>query len=399
MLGRDIKIKIDGGNDQAFFPGAPIHGNVSYRATANDRLTAVNLDLRGVIRVSPTKKGTNAAANLSKPQTEHVELFHIMEKIVLEPIWTERRTLTWSFTIVLPEFTGPDRSNNVYTDAGNPLFEEMPHPLPPSMGSDQSNEVEIVYHMFAVAKRSFRGYGATEQLQEAPVVHNIPSLLYCPDPHVDSDSPILTTHKEWELVSAAQKPRRFSLKPSSTNSSLEQGQGGGPPPVVEVKIPASVILGKPVGVALSVSTETATKSSQVILRSLSAYLRALTHRRTAKTPYNPALTEIRTKKLGGELSRGNAVLGTSGITQLFSTDALGSWPPTFRSYSVSRAYELVIEAAVAKGKEEFKREFTEEVEVSGTLSEHDAARRASVAPPALPVLGPRADEPLPGYDD
>ena len=185
MLGRDIKIKLDGGNDQTFFPGAPIHGTLTYKASANDRLTSGNLDLRGVIKVSPTKTGRSAAANEGKTQTEHVELFHMFEKILQEPIWTERRTLSWNFTMVIPEFTGQDRSSMVFADAENPLFEEIPHHLPPTLGRDQSDEVQIIYHMYVVAKRSFRGYGATEELQEAPVVDNIHNLLCFPDPHSD----------------------------------------------------------------------------------------------------------------------------------------------------------------------------------------------------------------------
>ncbi|KAI4143729.1 MAG: hypothetical protein LQ340_006893 [Diploschistes diacapsis] len=400
MLGRDCKIKIDGGNDQAFFPGAPIHGIITYKASANDRLQSVNLDLRGVIRVSPTRKGSSAAANEGKPQTEHVELFHIMERILAEPIWTERRTLNWHFTIVLPQLTGPDRSHGLYADAGNPLFEEMPHPLPPSMGPDQSSEVEIAYNMYAVAKRSFRGYAETEQLQEAPVVDNISSLIYYPDPPAVVGDHISTVEKRWELVSAVPKPRKFSLKSSSTSSTLDSGAGGGPPTIVEVRIPTVVVLGELVNVALVRPSDPdggETSSASVAFKSLSASLHALTHRRTTKIAYKPELTEICTKKLGTDTARGLVTLGSTVLCSRFSTVVIKAWPPTFKSYNVSRMYDLVIEVALMQGKHEFKTQFTEEVEVVRKLNHADSARRGCVAPPALLPLGPPGDEALPAY--
>ncbi|MCJ1333000.1 hypothetical protein MMC10_009694 [Thelotrema lepadinum] len=400
MLGRDIKIKLDGGNDQAFFPGAPIHGTLTYKASADDRLTSVNLDLRGVIKISPTKTGRSAAANEGKTQTEHVELFHMFEKILPEPIWTERKAWNWNFTMVIPEFTGQDRSSMVYADTGNPLFEETPHHLPPNMGRDQSSEVQILYHMYAVAKRSFRGYGAAEELQEAPVVDNIHSLICFPDPPLPSSSPMTSTEKEWELIPTAPKPRRFSLKPSSTSNSLEQGAAGGPPTVVSAIIPTQLFLGEPINVTLQLSSrsdEEDRPSIPVLYKQMAASLRALTHRRTTKVPHNSQLTETNTKKLGSDMNKATPALSSEPVSISFWTAAVKDWPPTFKTYCVSRIYELIVEVVVFKGKEEFKTQFEVEVEVMRKLSEEDRVRRTSVAPPSLPVLGPRGDEELPGY--
>ena len=398
MLGNSLKIKLDGGNDQVFFPGAPVHGTLVYKASGNDRLMSLNLDLRGVIKVSPTKKGSSAAANEGKTETEHIELFHIFEKILPEPIWTERKTLTWDFTIVIPKLTGQDRSEGVYTDSGNPLFEETPHPLPPSLGRDQSSEVQIVYHMYAVAKRSFRGYGAAEELQEAPVVDKIHNLLCFPDPPLPVNGAIETVEKEFELASTAPKSRRFSLKPSNTNSSFEQG--GGPSTVVTAKLPTQIFLGESIPISLYLRSEDGQgngTSLRVLYKQMTASLRALTHRRTAKIAYDPNLTETRSKKLGVDSNKDRPELGSEAMSITFPTNVVQDWPPTFRSYSVSRIYELVVEAVVLRGKEEFKPQFVIEIEVMRKLGEEDRIRRMSVAPPSLPPLSPRQDEELPGY--
>ena len=402
MLGRELRIKLDGGNEQTFWPSAPVHGILTYKASGNDRLTSVSLDLRGVIKVSPSKTGSSAAGNAKRPQTEHIELFHIFEKILPEPIFTEGRTLTWTFTIVLPDFTGPDRSNDVYVDSGNQLFEEMPHRLPPSLGADQSGEVEIVYHMYAVAlRRGIRGYGLTEQLQEAPVVYNLPSLLYYPDPPVNVDESIPKVDQEWELVPIIPKQGRFSLKRSATRDSTNLAMSQSLVKTMNVKSPAMIVIGKNINIVLSIpaaeDAERSASASQIPLKTLSVSLRALTHRRTRDTPHTPALTETLVMKLGPELSKGYRLTSESPLSLSVHTDAVSTWPPTFKSYSVARTYELVIEATISKGKESFKSLFATEVEVFRKLGHQDLERRESATLPELPALGPRGDEALPAY--
>ena len=387
IFARKLRIKLYGGNDQTFYPGAQVAGLVEYKSPSDDKISSLTIDLRGVTKILP-RKG-------SQIREEHIELFHITEILLSQPMLIElRKPYTWSFTFTLPFQTGRDLSGK-YTDRANPLFEEQPHSLPPSLGSDQSEDVRIEYQMYAVAKRPFRGVATVQDLQQTPVVHNIESLRYTPE--VSSFEPEAAQLQRQVLQISPSRTRKFSLKGS--------GVKGQPLPGLTIAafIPSMVALGKDISIRYVVENDTNSDNTEECRRLqryspklISLSLRASTYRRTASTSYTSLLAENKVQKLGINPADVNSPVESS---TTFSTKAVNEWPPSFKSYSISRAYVLLLDIAITDGKQDFEAEFEMPVTaIKFVATEILAARIASAVPPALPYRGPRdEDEELPPY--
>ena len=392
-LTRQVRIKLDGGNDQIFFPGASVSGVVEYRSPAMDLLMSLNLVIRGVSKTF--------ALPGPKSYQEHVELFHVAEVLLPAPLRAAARTTyTWDFSFVLPMLTGPDRSSNVYLDAANPMFEEHPHALPPSMDSDQSKATQIQYHMYAVASRSCTGSLSVSQSWEQPVVFNIDNVRYLPDVHAPPAEPPQRLERPFRVLLPAGRQRQL-LSPSLSDT----GQSY----MLVAHMPTSLVLGQELLVHLQVLPFQSNlpeaggcdspKAEMVAVASLD--LHAYTHRRSAKHRHSTELTEVRAVPL--PIRPGSAVIALrSGRQDLgFRTLKYQSWPPSFKSYSVSRSYSLNLEVEVEYENQHRRLRFDAPVRVVRKVSREAALARARShePPPPLPFLGPRQEgEELPPYE-
>ena len=389
MFKRKLRISLYGGNEQTFYPGAQVAGKVELKSPSDDKISSLTVDLRGVTKILP-RKG-------SQTREEHIELFHITEVLVSQPMFIEpRKPYSWNFTFALPFETGRDLSGK-YKDGENSKFEEKPHSLPPSLLSDQSEEVRIEYQMYAVAKRPFRGVAMARDLQQVPIVHNIESLRYTPEV-LSAESDVTREHSHTFQVYPPKK-RKLSLKNPASVASAQQH------PVrfmITASVPPMISLGEDVSVRYSLRhytnlgmVEGPEKLQYYAHKSMSLSLRVNTHRRTALDPHIPSLTETKSKKLVIRPTAG----GSPQDSAKFSTKEITDWPPSFKSYSIARTYDLLLEITVTDGKQDFEAKFETPVTIvkrvaTGTL----AARMASDVPPALPHMGPRGeDEELPPY--
>ena len=393
VFNRRIRIQLDGGNDRTFFPGALVSGVVEYVSITQDVLKSLNLVFRGVSKVLP-KRG-------SKTGQEHIELFHMAQVLVSHPLRiVPRKSYTWDFTFVMPLHTGPDRLN-IYTDSGNALFQEQAHPLPPHLDSSQSEAVRIEYHMYAIASRACNGTFAASQWEE-PVVCNIDSVRCMPDVHNLQDRPVQSLERMIDVFPTIK--RRFSL-----GSSIQANASQLPlrSLTLVIDVPSVIALGDMIQISLRARSATAIDSTVSIVpcasvQLISTALVSCTYRRTAKISHNDSLTESKTKVLGAFKSVGMLPFDSLTQVRLFPTCSVQSWPPSFKSYSISRSYFLVVEVVVVCEKRETVAKFETPVEVVHAVAHETAlARRESHAPPPpLPFQGPRdeSDE-LPSYED
>ena len=387
---RRVRIKLFGGNDQTFYPGAQVAGLVEYKSPSDDKLFSLVIDFRGVTKVLP-RKG-------SKIREEHIELFHITEVLLSQPISIEqRKPYTWGFTFTLPFQTGRDLSGK-YSGGSTLLFEEQPHDLPPSLGVDQSKEVRIEYQMYAVAERPLGGVGVYRERHPALAVDNIESLRYTPE--IPSSEPEVAQEYRQDVKVYPLKKRKFSFKDSDMADYSQQ-------PSARFTIVTSVLptiaLGDDIPILYTIhhsmglgNIEEAGRPNHYTHKLMSLTLRAHTHRRTALTPHTSSLTETKAKRFTLEQGSGDALQGFSAN---FSTKAITDWPPSFKSYSIARAYNLLLEITVTDGKQDFEVKFETPVNVVKCASRETlAARIASTVPPLLPYTEPRReDEELPPY--
>ena len=402
MLTHSIRIRLGGGNNQVLHPGQVLSGVVEYKAPAGERLVSVNIDFRGVTKIMP-KKGAKHI------DIEYIELFQMGEVLQREPLFVERgKKYEWRFTFVLPTLTGPDRRQGFYEDSADTHFELDRHTLPPSIEPDTTPETKIEYNIYVVAKEQFQGQGIPqiENIQTRPVVDVLDHLRLRPDLEWIPDADPHVLEKSFDLMAEpALTRRRFSLTPGhaaaaarnnsvASIASASQGQGQGKPFSLVAKISATIIPGTDIDVALSIQLpEGSSDTSFYTHKATTLALEALTYRRTTKTPYSPALTLTSTTKFDArKAARALALHPAPPLLHRFGTDALRSLPPTFKSYSLARAYQLHLSVALAVDRKDFEVTWTVPVQLLHRTSEDQVLqRRISNAPPPpapLPDLLP-----------
>lgn len=390
-LNHSVRIRLRGGNNQILYPGQHVAGTVEYKGPTGERLQSVTIDFRGMTKIIPRKGAQHI-------DTEFIELFHMGEKLLQDAILiVSGKKYVWDFSFELPTLTGPDRSQGIYQDDGDAHFDTHVHTLPPSINSDTTPETKVEYKLYAVAhEMSYVGIGRVptvsntrsvvdvlDGLQVRPDVEDIPPS----EPHV-LEKPFLTAD--------GGARRRFSIRsvgPSRSNSiALDQ------PFTLVAKVPSVVVFGEDFDVDLSVRlpktsstpgapTEAASATYTHKLTTLA--IESTTHRRTTKRQYEPSLDIVSTIRFDPrKVSKTLTVEpDTCPLRHRFSTDKIQNLPPSFKSYSLARAYRFLLNVTVSCGKQEHEAVFLAPVQLVHRAShEQVLARRALSAPPPPPPV-------------
>lgn len=406
MFKRRVRIRLDGGPDQTVRPGQILRGTVEYKSPAEDRLSSLTIDFRGVSKVHD---GINPKRNLAHPGREdQVELFHIRETLFQGNRTLEHhKSYTWPFDFVFPATTGPDRTG-LYILADDDRFDEKPHHMPPSIGSDQAEHARVVYHMYAVAERGHRAYAGNVGFSEEPVVHNIENIRCMPDVLLETMQPT--------PASALEQTFRIFPPPQRTLAQKVQHvvAGSGPEASHTFKIvvnpPSMIILGKPIPVSFlvrNISGSSPDLSRSIPVCTYKTTLVALmskTYKRCTKVSYDKPWVETKLKRLVTDHAVGGLPLDTSVQARKFPSDVVKDWPPSFKSYSISRSYDLQIDITVRfEGQKQDIVAHFEVLDITVIRPASEASRLdrrvTNEAPPPMPPSPPRDDdEELPPYE-
>ena len=357
MLSRKISISFDGGPARTYCPGQIISGTVDYKTRAEDVLNNITITLRGVCKVK-NKQG-------SKLGKEYVELFHHQEVLLGVPKKLLPGTLhSWPFVFEFPQKTGPDRSG-LYIENGRYLFDEKPHVLPPSIGPDQADaHTRIEYRIYVVAIRdgAFPGHGV---LKGEPITQDL-TIRCMPDILPEVFPPSQPRALESKVSYYQNEKRSISQKISGAKAGL------GLPKLVSfvivALIPDVVVLGQPIPISFYLSCSPLTSpysagclpSSEATCYHKSTKLAIIAHtsRRFTDVPHSSSLTESRIEVLGVETGNGEVLkLDNQNPTpRHFGTSKVRDWPPSFKSYSISRSYTLqfVIKVVCGGHREPFE---------------------------------------------
>ena len=406
MFTRRVRIRLDGGPHQTIRPGEILKGTVEYKSPADDRLSSLTVDFRGVSKVSD---GISHRRNLSRPGREdQVELFHIRETLFQGMRTLERhKSHTWPFDFIFPANTGPNRTG-LYTVTNDDRFDEQPHQMPPSLGPDQAEHGRITYHMYAVAERGHRSYGGDVAFWEEPVVHSIENIKCMPDVLPEMIQPTPAPSLE-QTLRISPPPRR-----SLAQRVQHVVAGFGPQAAYTFKIvvnpPSMIILGNPIPISFLVrsvgepSSDLSDPIPACIYKTTSVALLSKTYKRCTKVPYNKPWVEAKLKKLVTDHAIGGLPLDTSVQSRRFPSDVVKDWPPSFKSYSISRSYDLQIDITVrfdGQKQDVVARFEVPDITVIRPASEESrlARRITDEAPPPMPVSRPEEDEEeLPPYE-
>ncbi|MCJ1371393.1 hypothetical protein MMC20_002608 [Loxospora ochrophaea] len=414
---RKIRIELDNSSNHIFQPGEYVSGNVVYSSPTEDRLTNITITFRGVCKVKMPNPDYEAPlirkiGVTDKIRKEHVELFHHQEVLLQQPTRFEKNLVhKWPFDFTFPYQTAPDKTGQ-YVSVQPNLFDESPHSLPPSIGPKQADEhTRIVYEMYCIAFRSSldrRGgvYMCGEQTE----------------PHSDSiELQLLPSILPSSIPPPVAKPYEMAFKvfPQQRKSSVLTLQSRRPSaslisetPItttISVNVPQTIVLGKDLELSYTVSSNdsaspTSSTSTAYTHKSTSCTLIATTHRRCTKIPIDtPSLIETTSHTLRPESSKSHPLNPpASSYLRVFSTSPLKDFPPSFKSYSISRIFGLriIVKVACAGQRQDFEASFDiPEVTVlrlgEGNTDGGPHGRLAEL-PPLLPPPGPE-DEELPAY--
>ena len=396
---RRTNVEINGLATQAFAPGDPITGTVDYLTRAEDIITLTTVDFRGTSRV----KVKAADGTIRK---ESVELFHHKETLFSgEQVVPPRQSIRWPFTFAFPFFTGPDKSG-AYPEEGSSKFIDTPHQLPPSVSQQDAGEpVEITYTLFAVVLRSYRApqsayfwsegiHKVIEDLQVRPVV--VPDSVRVSDPGPMEE---MLTLMSADTRRPSLTQRRWSV---ATNTVTQTHM----PFKAIVDAPNLIVLGKDITISYQVQSERANTDLDApsvcpcSLKTAKVSLRAHTHWRATEGQGSRVFTDTKTKVLGTVQGPSKSQAAEQNL--MFKTDAVKDFPPSFKSYSISRSYSLHVHMTfTCKGQKGTLEATFERPEIRVVREDTNPARLERTAPytRVIETIRLEEDDELPSYGE
>ena len=390
MFTRHVQITLHTVNDSngnpIFRPGAVLQGVVSFKSPSSDRLSSITVDFRGTSQV-------NIKSDAAHSHQEKVELFHRHCIIKSEGSGClnirARKTYEFPFQFIAPDTTELDGKDSYPTDGENKFVNEQ-HPLPPSLGSDQSNHAHILYEMYAVVRR----VSDTSGHQSHPTVSHRLSNLQC----LSSSSPSSVS----PFAGIQAEPSRWFQQPMIDTSVLQNlstllAINSAPLPTLEavLNLPSTFILGEQIPITVIVCPKTHHHSDpQLELGKreicISATLQAETYSRCKSLKDCPPLTETKEQILSkirpsvSSMQMGKPKSFTCG------TQDVATWPSSCKSYLVGRSYALLVDVGINKkgGKKDYAAHFKIPITASHAQDSH-----------RLPSYGERVPEQLTAYND
>ncbi|KAL9099382.1 MAG: hypothetical protein Q9163_005111 [Psora crenata] len=334
MFTRRIRISLqvpyDDDGAPFFRPGAILSGQVSYKAPTSDRVSSITVDFRGESQVDSDK----------------IQLFHRQYVIKDDSSnyldINSRQTYDFPFQFTAPEMTELDCTNG-YPTSSPESFVDSHHPLPPSFGADQSRHAKIVYVIYATVTRvsSVGGYR-----YHLPATHGISNLkcLHTTLPRYEAIQP--------EPLGWFKQPMVESPVPQNSKTQLDAEVGALPVYQAVINVPSTAVLGEKIPLISIICPKDRQPDCRIhavdLNFSVSVSLQAETHSRHKSLTGCPPITEIKALPLKTELPCTSTTAVGSPQSVGCCTKAAVSWPPSYKSYLVSRSYNLVVDISVNK---------------------------------------------------
>ena len=390
MFTRHVRITLHTANDSngnpIFRPGAVLQGVVSFKSPSSDRLSSITIDFRGTSQV-------NIKSNVGHSHQDKVELFHRHCIIKSEESGSlnikPRKTYEFPFQFIAPGMTELDSKGSSPIDGENKFVNEQ-HPLPPSLGSDQSNNAQIVYEMYAVVQRvsDMNGYQS-----HATISHSLSNLQCLPTFSPSSVSPSTGIQAD---------PSRWFQRPMLDTSVLQNlstllAVDSAPLPTLEavLNLPSTFIIGQQIPITVIVCPKTQHHSDRQLepgkreIR-ISAILQAETYSRCRSLKDCPPFTETKEQLL--TQTRPSVSSMQMGEPKSFTctTQDVATWPSSCRSYLVGRSYALLVDVGINKkgSKKDYAARFKIPIMASHAQDSH-----------RLPSYSERLPEQLTAYND
>ena len=385
MFTRQVHITLhaakDSNGNYVFRPGTVVQGVVSFKSPSSDRLSSITIDFRGASHV-------NIKSKVGHSHQDKIKLFHrqcIVKSEGSARLNIEaRKTYSFPFQFIAPEMTELDGIDSYLTDGGDKFADEQ-HPLPPSLGSDQSHNAQVLYEMYAIVRRVSDMGG---HQYHAPISHSIPNLQCLPT------SPFPGIQIE---------PSRWFHQPMLNTSVLQNlstllAVDSAPFPTLEtvLNLPSTFIIGEPIPITVIVCHKTSHNDSGRLLEAgkreicISATLQAQTYSRCRNLKDYPPFTETKQQLLTETRPSVSSMQISEPNSFACGTQDVASWPSSCKSYLVGRSYTLLVDVGInEKGS---KKDYAAQFKIPITAAHPQD-------PHWLPPYSERLPEQLPAYDD
>lgn len=390
MFTRHVHITLHTANDSngnpVFRPGTIVQGVVSFKSPSSDRLSSITVDFRGTSQV-------NIKSTVGHSHQDKVELFHRQCTIKSEGSGSlniqARKTYDFPFQFIAPEMTELDVKGSYPTDEGDTFVDEQ-HPLPPSLGSNQSHNAQVVYEMYAIVRRVSDMSG---HQSHAPISHSLPNLQCLPTSSPSSISPFAGIQAE---------PSRWFQKPMRDTSVLQNlstlpAVDSAPLPTLEtvLNLPSSFIIGEQVPITVIVCPKTHHHSDRQHESGereicICATLQAVTYSRCRNLKDCPRFTETKQQILTEIRPSMSSMQIGEPKSFTCGTQDVASWPSSCKSYLVGRSYTLLVDVGINKkgSKKDYAAQFNIPITAFHPQDSH-----------GLPSYSERLPEQSPAYND
>ena len=390
MFTRRVRITLHTANDSilnpVFRPGTVLQGVVSFKSPSADRLSSITVDFRGTSQV-------NIKSNVGHSHQDKVELFH--RQCTIKSEGSEclniqaRKTYDFPFQFIAPELTDLDGRGLYPTDGGDKFVDER-HPLPPSLGSDQSHNAQVVYEMYAIVRRVSDMSGHQSY---APISHSLPNLQCLPTSSPSSVSPFAGIQAE---------PSRWFQQPMLETSVLQNlstllAVDSAPLPTLEtvLNLPYTFIIGEQIPITVIVCPKTHHHSDRQLESGereicIFATLQAETYSRCKNLKDCPPFTETKQQLLTETRPPVSSMQIGEPKSFTCGTHDVATWPSSCKSYLVGRSYTLLIDVGINKkgSKKDYAAQFKIPITASHPQDWHQ-----------LPSYSELLLEQLPAYND
>jgi len=371
-------------------PGTILYGEIEYKPPSQERLSALTVSFVGKMRVKvkdPSRE--SGGKKMVKDVTQLFQMSNALHSRDQLPLKVMPRVNTFPFHFVVPYVSELDRSGTYHPDPEG-LFEDKPHRVPPTLEAKYKGDASVEYSVYVVARQAGTGItdnmaGACEcrandnssgievprgkELDALGCVVELDEIRAREIVRQDGD---VVVEQRIALPGASHAPavKGKGLFKRSNAAGLRQssvvgmnaitggdGDGCGSRCVLTIAGAKTLVAGKPFALRYGMTQLEGNNDLRLSIKSIEVVVR--THRRVKQCV--ETFTETSYTSCARSL-HGNGTLAVdpaAPTNHKFATDVLKEYVPSFKSYTVSRAYALrvTVQAQTMNASEDTQVEF------------------------------------------
>ncbi|KAF2189675.1 hypothetical protein K469DRAFT_683087 [Zopfia rhizophila CBS 207.26] len=403
-----LRVIVDDDSSRVYRHGDEVNGKVILVVENEEQIKALTVNFIGACITKTTRpfyvsRNDGDAPSSSRQEFRERTFLFNLEKVLLPAHTLGANKYSWAFDFTFPELTETRHSRWAHGSK----YLKGPHPLPPSFHTYTNNpggQAMISYFIQAKLTRGgMRGAVRTTQM-----------LAYHPSPRPSSLEPKMTSRALYAQTWKPMKDPRKAIDKVLTKVSRKSGaQILSPRIVPTLHFPEKVAPGQPIHLLLSInnarrqSASTDNEQPECMLDSLNVVISTFTTTICGKPLTQPQdavtkhVTCISRQNINQSLSFDTPAKLTNNFRLVDDAESV----PTFKTYTISRRYEMSVVIGIKCLGQKFTIESTTPLEIlprnPHALMVNRPEEQDDIPADPLPLYAPRepSTELAPGYND